>query len=114
MSRDGFARLVERLRPTLLRLEAVIRPRYPRLTAPRAERLLGAFGVLAALVMALPLPTANLLMGGGLVALGLGLMERDGGAIMVGIAVCLWGAAWSFLLLWLGSEAFAWIGRTGW
>jgi hypothetical protein len=115
MSRDGFSRLVERLRPTLLRLEAVIRPRYPRLTAPRAERLLGAFGVLAALVLALPLPTANLLMGCGLAALGLGLMERDGGAIMVGIAVCLWGAAWSFLLLWLGSEAFAWIGRlVGW
>ncbi|MCC6471199.1 MAG: exopolysaccharide biosynthesis protein [Alphaproteobacteria bacterium] len=115
MSRAGFRRLVARLRPTLLRLEAVIRPRYPHLTTPRAERLLGAFGVFAALVLAVPLPTANLVMGWGVAALGLGLMERDGGAIVLGIAICMLGAAWSALLFWLGGEAFAWLGRiVGW
>ncbi|MCC7046913.1 MAG: exopolysaccharide biosynthesis protein [Alphaproteobacteria bacterium] len=115
MSRAGFRRLVARLRPTLLRLEAIVRPRYPRLTTPRAERLLGAFGVFAALVLAVPLPTANLVMGWGVAALGLGLMERDGGAIALGIAICLLGTAWSALLFWLGGETFAWLGRmVGW
>lgn len=115
MSRDGFRRLVDRLKPTLLRLEAVIRPRYPRLTEPAAERLLGAFGVAAALVLSLPLPTANLVMGWGLAAIGLGLMERDGGAVVAGLAISVLGIAWSAALLWLGSEAFEWLWRAmGW
>jgi len=111
MSRDAFRRLVERLRPTLLRLEGVIRPRYPGLTEPRAERLLGIFSIFAALVLAIPLPTANLVMGCGLAAIGLGLMERDGGAIACGVAICLLGTGWSALLLWLGAEAFDWLWR---
>ncbi len=111
MSRKTFRRLVDRLHPVLTRMEAAIHPRYLRLTEPGAERLLGLFSVFAALVLAIPLPTANLVMGCGLAAIGLGLMERDGGAIVAGLAISLLGTAWSALLLWLGAEAFDWIWR---
>jgi len=108
MARAGFGRLVERMRPTLDRLERVIRPRYRDLTRPKAERLLGLFTALVALSLVFSLPTGNLLLGIGATALGLGLMERDGVAIMVGVVVGALGIAWNALLFWLGSEAFDW------
>ncbi|MBL8705385.1 MAG: exopolysaccharide biosynthesis protein [Rhodospirillales bacterium] len=108
MTRAGFGRLVERMRPTLDRLERVIRPRYRNLTRRKAERLLGVFTALVALSLVFSLPTGNLLLGIGATALGLGLMERDGGAILVGVAVGTLGIAWNALLFWLGSEAFDW------
>jgi hypothetical protein len=108
MTRAGFGRLVERMRPTLDRLERIIRPRYRDLTRPKAERLLGAFTALVALSLVFSLPTGNLLLGIGATALGLGLMERDGAAILVGVVVGALGIAWNLLLFWLGSEAFDW------
>lgn len=108
MTRAGFGRLVERMRPTLDRLERVIRPRYRDLTRPKAERLLGLFTALVALSLVFSLPTGNLLLGIGATALGLGLMERDGIAIVVGVVVGTLGIAWNVLLFWLGAEAFDW------
>lgn len=108
MTRAGFGRLVERMRPTLDRLERVIRPRYRDLTRPKAERLLGLFTALVALCLVFSLPTGNLLLGVGATALGLGLMERDGIAIMIGMVVGTLGIAWNALLFWLGAEAFDW------
>lgn len=115
MRRDAYGRLVERMRPTLARLERVIRPRLPWVTTRKAERLVGLFGAFAALVLVLSLPLGNLPMGIGLTALGLGLMERDGRAILTGLAVSLCGAAWNGLLYYLGSEAFDWVWKLlGW
>jgi len=109
IARSGFARTVGRLRPVLERLEVVIRPRYPRLTGPRAERLLGAWIAFAALVMCNPLPFGNLPMGWGLATLALGLLERDGLAVLLGLGVTGLGVAWNFVLIWAGAGIVDWL-----
>jgi len=111
MGRRGFARAVQKLRPLLERLELVVRPRYPRMTGPRAERLLGLWITFAALIMCNPLPLSNFPMGWGLSTLAIGLIERDGAAVMLGLLISGIGVAWNLLLVWFGSEAIDWAWR---
>ena len=75
-----------------------------RHTLAYSENMIGSALVAAPVVWL----TGNLLLGIGGTALGLGLMERDGVAILVGVAVGALGIAWNGLLFWLGSEAFDW------
>jgi len=107
--RDRFRGLVERARPVLQRLEAVVRPRMLRITAHFGERLIGAWIVIAALFLSLPLPLGNLPMAAGLMVLAIGLMERDGVAILVGLVMTGLGALWNLALLWAGSEIVDWL-----
>ncbi|ETX26824.1 exopolysaccharide biosynthesis protein [Roseivivax isoporae] len=85
-----FRRAADAIAARLERVERLVRPRWPGLTAGPARRLLGLFGVLLAATLFLPLPLGNALPGLALALLGFALMERDaalaGAAIVVGIA----------------------------
>ncbi|HSX49598.1 MAG TPA: exopolysaccharide biosynthesis protein [Cellvibrio sp.] len=99
-----FQRLVNKVVPWFRRIEKLMRPRILFLSQGSAERWLGAFCVLLAFLLALPIPLGNLLPALGILFIALGLIESDGVCVLVGIAIGI--AAWVFLsgLIWVAVQ----------
>lgn len=72
--------------------ERLLTPRLPWVTVARAEHLIGAICIVLALVSTLPIPFGHNLPALGLVLIGLGLIERDGLAILIGAGIGLLGS----------------------
>jgi hypothetical protein len=83
--------LAPRVASALSWFEALLRPRMAWVTVPRAERFVGAIAILLAAVSTLPIPFGHNLPALGLVLIGLGLIERDGLAIVIGATIGLIG-----------------------
>lgn len=79
----------ERLLPVLRRVERYVRPRWLFLTGAPVMVLIGIAAGLLGLVVALPLPFSNLPPAVALVALAVGLFEKDGVLIAIGFVVAL-------------------------
>jgi hypothetical protein len=71
--------------------ERLLRPRMSWVTTEYAERFIGAIAIILALVSTLPIPFGHNLPALGLVLIGLGLIERDGLAILIGAAIGMLG-----------------------
>lgn len=84
-ARADFARLVERVVPWLRRLEHFGRRRLSGLTEPAAERAIGTVAFVLALVLFLPIPLGNMAPGFALSLLALGVLKRDGVAVLLGV-----------------------------
>lgn len=82
--RAGFARILGAVTPHLRRLERIARPRFGVLVNGAAERWIGGAMLVLAIVVALPIPFANWLPGVALLLLAVGLIERDGAAVLLG------------------------------
>jgi hypothetical protein len=84
-----FRTMVEKAQPHLLRLERLLRPRLIMMSANLVERLLGLVLLLLSVMVALPIPFANQppAVAQGLIALG--LIERDGVVILIGLGVAV-------------------------
>jgi hypothetical protein len=86
-SRQGFAAIVTRTLPYLERAERALRPRLTVLLSWTGERLIGIAILVLALILALPIPFANWLPACAIAIVGLALVEKDGVAVLVGLAV---------------------------
>ena len=84
LARKDFERLVARIVPRLRRIERMIRPRFPLLTGMLGKRLIGAAGLLLATIVFLPVPFGNVVPGIALVLMAVGLLGRDGLAVLAG------------------------------
>lgn len=111
--REGFRKLAERIASVLAWFEKFLKPRFHVLTGGFAERLLGAFCVLLAVILALPIPLANNLPALGLALIGLGLIEQDGVAILLGLLAGIAGVVVAGLVIFGASELltylFSWL-----
>jgi hypothetical protein len=87
--------LAPRIASVLSWFERLLTPRMEWVTGQRAERFIGIIAIVLALVSTLPIPFGHNLPALGLVLIGLGLIERDGLAILIGAAI---GTAGSILL----------------
>ena len=102
-SGKGFKKLIQRAAPWLAKLERGLKPRWPWLTSPRAERWLGGVCLLLALLLILPIPFGNFFPGFAVVLLALGLIEKDGVFITAGLAmtiisvIALGGLVWTII-----------------
>ena len=86
--RGTLARFEHRISPWLRRLERVVRPRLPALIDhPAATFVTGLLLVLLGVLLALPIPFTNYVVGLLLLAYALALVERDGALMLVA-----WGA----------------------
>ena len=85
MARSTFQGLVSRITPWLQRAEALLRARFELLAHPRAQRLLGAICLVVSVALVLPVPFANLVPSVALCIIGLGVLERDGLWISLGV-----------------------------
>jgi hypothetical protein len=72
--------------------ERLLTPRLSWVTGPYAERAFGFVCVVLSVIAMLPIPFGHNLPALGLVLIGLGLIERDGLAILLGAAIGVIGA----------------------
>jgi hypothetical protein len=86
LRRSDLQRLVDYGLPTLRRTERLLTPRWAPLLS---ERLIGAACLLLAIILILPIPLGNMLPAFGIAAFALGLLQRDGVAVLVGWAATL-------------------------
>jgi hypothetical protein len=84
--------LAPRVASVLSWFERLLTPRMEWVTDPRAERIVGIIAIVLAMVSTLPIPFGHNLPALGLVLIGLGLIERDGLAILIGAAIGMAGA----------------------
>lgn len=91
------ARLLDSVLPRIAILERWLKPRLPHITTPGATRrlALAAFGL--SLICIVPMPLTGWLPGFALVLMALGLVERDGTAVLT--ALGLGGVALIFALI---------------
>lgn len=108
LASEDFRRFVEKAKPFLDRLERFLRPRLRWLTdGGITDRLLGAHCAVMAIVLSLPIPFGNLLPALSICFVALGLIERDGGFVLAGLAL---GVATFIFLLFLAAITAALIG----
>lgn len=86
LSRNDFARMVERVEPHLMRIERLLRPRFAPLTGPIGERLMGVTCLVLALLLTVPI-LFNLPLIVPIALMSLALLERDGVFAAIGLAV---------------------------
>jgi hypothetical protein len=101
MTRNDFGSFVGRVTPLLARAERLLKPRLLFLTAPKAEQVIGGFCLLLAVVLAMPIPLGNMLPALAISLMALGVLERDGFWVVIGVVVgvlslvIVWGVVWA-------------------
>jgi hypothetical protein len=99
--RADFLAMIERAGPMLERAERLLKPRLPGLTSPTSERLIGGLCFALSLILLLPIPLGNMLPALAICILALGVLEKDGLWILLGLAISLgaialvWGVVWA-------------------
>ena len=87
ISRQNFEAVVSRALPYLERAERWLRPRLTVLLSWTGERLIGLGLLVLTVVLALPIPFGNWLPAFAICIIGLAMVEKDGVAVLVGLAV---------------------------
>ena len=103
LSRVDFERVVKTVAPWLAKAESIMRPRLTFLAHRPAVYLIGLISLVMAIVLFLPVPLGNMLPSVALCIMALGLLERDGAWILIGLAtavlsvVVVWGVFWAIV-----------------
>lgn len=84
-----FHRVFLRALPTIVRIEHHLRPRFPLLTGATAERLLGVLVMGLAGILVLPIVFGNLPPAVAIALTALGLIEKDGLFIIIGLVTAV-------------------------
>ncbi len=87
VNRRAWQRLVLRMGPVIRPVERMLQPRLDHLFSPRNERLVGAFQCITTFALFLPLPLSGFIPATSLVITGLGMVERDGRVLLIGLGV---------------------------
>lgn len=83
--------ITPKLAGMLARIEPLLKPRLPAVSTPAGERLIGLICVVLSILSALPIPFGHMVPALALMVIGLGLIEHDGVAILLGAALGLAG-----------------------
>lgn len=86
--------------PTIGWIERVVRTRWTPLTRGTALNAIGGLMALLALVMALPIPGANPPPAVACALIAIGVLERDGVVVTLGVAVGLGALAFAASIIW--------------
>ncbi len=105
ISRTMAGRTLDAAMPRLLWIERMLKPRVHPLAHLDGERWFGVLLFVLTLTCIVPLPLTGWLPGFALVLISLGLIERDGGAIGVGLGLSV--AALAFFIVVAGSLSYA-------
>jgi hypothetical protein len=93
ISRTAFSAIIDRMLPTLRRLERIVRPRAGWLAGTWTKVRVGIICLVLAIIITLPEPLGHVVPGTAISVLALGLIERDGVAIALGILTAAFGLA---------------------
>ena len=89
LPRATMSTMVIKCAPYLARFEKICRPRLEFLTSRFAERLIGLYLLILAIVLSLPIPLGNFPPSVAAIVIALGLVERDGRAVLIGFSIGL-------------------------
>lgn len=98
--------LGNRIIPYIEKLERFVRPRWLFLTVPPVPSLIGLLVIGLAFVLMLPLPFSNLPPAMALYCLSIGLMERDGALILIGMLIAVIALTIGFWILGIAVQEF--------
>lgn len=111
VSRSLIQMTADRAAPRLEKLEALLRPRGHVLSKYLGHVAIGVVIFLMAVLIALPIPFGNMLPGLAVLAIALGLAQRDDVAVLVGLllavlsvltSVAIIYGGWALISGWLG------------
>lgn len=100
VSVEGLQNLAQRAGPWLRRIEAFSRPRQAQLTRAPLDRIVGLALVLFSASILVPLPGTNTVPGFAVVLVSMGLLQRDGILVLIGMVL---GTAWIASLIFAGA-----------
>ncbi len=90
----AFRRFIEHAIPLLRRLERFVRPRGKWLAGKWVSLPVGLICLVLALIITLPIPLGHVVPGTAISMLSLGLLERDGVALWVGLIISAGALLW--------------------
>lgn len=96
ISRDTIKQFTSASVPFLKKIEIIVRPRLTVLSSAAMERVIGVLGFIMALAVTIPLPLTNTVPSFGIAMMAIGVLTRDGLAIIAGAII---GLAWVVMLV---------------
>jgi hypothetical protein len=99
VTRETFTKLANYVVRYLSMMEQWLKPRFSWLTSKGMERVIGLWLVFLTLVLLVPVPFGNALPAFAISIVAAGLIEKDGGAIIVGSLIGLAGTFYVVALL---------------
>ncbi len=105
ISRAQFEGFINMAVPHLRRLEFLIRPRLGFVTQGVFSLLIGLAGVIMTLSICVPLPLTNTVPAFGVALMALGVVMRDGLAVIAGMIIGLtWTVGIFYILIFMGAQ----------
>lgn len=103
--------VIEKTLPYIARVEKLLKPRLSVLTEAISEPLIGVAVLLFALLLVLPIPFTNIPLGLSIALLSMGLITRDGVAVLLGSTIGVSTAIFMFTFGWSAIRVvLGWIG----
>lgn len=113
ISRSFFEKAVTKSLPFIKKIEFFLKPRLGFMTQGIFSNLIGLAGLIMALSVTIPLPMTNTVPAFGIALMALGVIMRDGLAVIVGAVVGLaWVAMLVYVSIFLGLEGLDLIKET--
>lgn len=108
-----FSRVLDFCEKYVRWLERLARPRLPAVTGRNGARIAGALMIVPSLSILAPFPGTNTVPGIGIAVTALGLIQRDGLLVILGLAIGLcWVAAFLLVAAFFGVELAAFLKET--
>ena len=105
VERATFRSLINKSIPYVEFIEIFTKPRLHFMTHGIARNIIGFFGLIMALSVCVPLPLTNTVPSFGIAAMALGILMRDGLAVVAGALIgTLWIFALCYFVFFFGTE----------
>ena len=105
VKRSSVEKLIAKANPWLKKIEERMQPRMTYISVHTWERIIGIFSFVFAVAVALPIPLVNFPPGLGILVMSLGLLNRDGVTILIGMIIGTIGIGITMIILvmlWMG------------
>ena len=105
INRATFEGMLDAAMPYLAKIEYLIRPRLGFMTQGVFGNIIGIAGLIMALSVCIPLPLTNTVPSMGIALMAIGVIMRDGLAVIAGMILGLvWVAMITYVLIFIGTE----------
>ncbi len=105
IKRSKMSAIIKALLPWTGRIERFVKPRLEFITLGIFSHLIGICGLIMALSICVPLPLTNTVPSLGIALMAIGVIMRDGFAVIAGALIgLLWILALSMIIIFLGTE----------
>lgn len=107
--KDIFAAFIEHGLKWTAKLETIAKPRMPSMTQGISSHLIGITGTFMIACIIVPLPFTNTVPAIGVILMSVGVLVRDGLAVLIGMILgTVYSAAWFGAFLYFGQKFVVW------